>query len=85
MASCLYILKIALLGEQLSMKKRQRCEIEALAEFVALLYAPYYLTSSLTTAAPRIDRDFISDLLKYQVLVQNFFRELNLKFFKIKQ
>ena len=68
MASCLYILKIALLGSEVKLTARQRKEIDVLAEFVAILYAPYFLQSSLTASAPRVDRDFIKDLIDYQVL-----------------
>ena len=68
MASCLYILKIALLGPNVKLTARQRKEINVLAKFVAILYGPYFLKSSLTTSAPRADRDFIKDLIDYQVM-----------------
>ena len=38
------------------------------AEFVCLLYVPYFLQTSLPVAAPRLDRDFYVDLEQYRVL-----------------
>ena len=39
-----------------------------LAEFVCLLYVPYFLQTPLPAAAPRLDRDFYVDLEQYRVL-----------------
>ena len=66
MASCIFYLKMSLMEQEL-MTKRQSNEIEMLAEFIALLYGPYFLTTQLGVAAPRVDRDFIQQLIEYQV------------------
>ena len=41
-------------------------ETEAMAEFISLLWAPYFLQSRLASAAPRLDRDLWVDLQQYK-------------------
>ena len=66
MAKSLYILKIAMFKDHFALTNRQRNCFVALAQFVALIYAPYYLQSSLAIAAPRLDRALWLDLLAYE-------------------
>ena len=68
MASSLYILKIAMYLHQddFGLTKQEKKEIDILAEFIALIYAPYFLQSPLAIDAPRLDRDLFNDLESYQ-------------------
>ncbi len=65
----IYLLKIALLQQQFRLPPQLRREVVALAEFVCLLYVPYFLQAPLAAAAPRLDRDFYTDLEQYKVLL----------------
>ena len=58
MHDAIYILKITLLQLQFRLPPQLRREVVALAEFVCLLYMPYFLQTPLPVAAPRLDRDF---------------------------
>ena len=42
-------------------------QVKQLAEFVALVYGRYFLQSALSAAAPRIDIQFLSDVISYRV------------------
>ena len=71
MASCLYLLKIFLYNEQLEagdITPEELSDVEILAEYIALLHAPYFLQTPLAVAAPRIDRDFWVNVNTYQAL-----------------
>ena len=71
MASCLYLLKIFLYNEQLDandITPEELSDVEILAEYIALLHAPYFLQTPLAIAAPRIDRDFWVNVNNYQAL-----------------
>ena len=45
-----------------------RTQSDALAEFIALIHAPYFLQARLATCAPRLDRDLWVDLQTYKSL-----------------
>lgn len=62
----LYLLKIAMFLNQFILPGRLQAQVVALAEFVALLYVPYWLQSSLAVAAPRLDCAFWVDLKCYR-------------------
>ena len=66
MASCLYLLKIFLFHEQFQTSDENLSHVKVLAEYVALLHAPYFLKSPLAVSAPRQDRDFWVDIQNYQ-------------------
>ena len=68
MHDAIYILKITLLQWQSRLPPQLRREVVALAEFVCLLYVPYFLQTPLPVAPPRLDRDFYVDLEQYRVL-----------------
>ncbi len=68
MHDAIYLIKIALLQRQFRLPPKLRREVLALAEFVCLLYIPYFLQTPVAAAAPRLDRDFYVDLEKYKVL-----------------
>ena len=67
MHDALYLIKIAMLSKQFVLPRRLKRQVKALSEFVVLLYVPYFLRSTLPSAAPRLDRDFWVDLNEYQV------------------
>lgn len=58
MAKGIYILKIAMLSFPFDLSVKQENDMMRLAQFVAVLYGRYFLTSSLATAAPRHDLEF---------------------------
>ena len=66
MASCLYLLKIYLYQEQYDTTPENIHHVAVLAEYVALLHAPYFLKAPLAISAPRQDRDFWVDVQCYQ-------------------
>ena len=66
MASCLYLLKIYLYRDQFEEDGEKIRHVEIIAEYVALVHAPYFLQSPLAVPAPCQDRDFWVDLHKYQ-------------------
>ena len=41
-------------------------ETEAMAEFIALVWVPYFLQARLGTAAARLDRQFLVDIQKWR-------------------
>ena len=68
MASSLYILKISMYLHQddFGLKEKEKNEVDILAEFIALIYVPYFLQSLMAINAPRLDRDLFNDLESYQ-------------------
>ena len=66
MSSCLYLLKIYLYLDQYQIDPEQIEHVKILAEYVALVHAPYFLQSPLAVSAPRQDRDFWVDIHNYQ-------------------
>lgn len=48
------------------MSRFEKARIRRLAQFVALLYGRYFLSASLSTAAPRLDLTFYYDLQEYR-------------------
>ena len=67
MASCLYLLKIYFYSAQfVELTPEQVSEVAIMAEYIALIHAPYFLKSPLAISAPRQDRDLWVDLLQYE-------------------
>ena len=67
MASCLYILKIYFYRAQfMELTPDQVTEMSIMAEYIALIHAPYFLKSPLAISAPRQDRDLWVDLIHYR-------------------
>ena len=52
--------------DDFGLKKKEKNEVVILAEFIALIYAPYFLQSPMAIDAPRLDRDLFNDLESYQ-------------------
>ena len=50
------------------MSARLMEDVVALAEFIALLYTPYYLQSALAIEAPRLDLQLWRDLCAYETI-----------------
>ena len=69
MHDAIYILKIAMLHGQYRLPPLLKRQVLALAEFVCLLYVPYFLQTPLAAAAPHLDRDLWVNLQKYQVFL----------------
>ena len=63
MAKSIYLLEIYLLME-FPHSQREKCNVKRLAQFVAL-YGRYFLTSAISTDAPRNDLTFYCDLQEY--------------------
>ena len=72
MHDAIYILKIAMLYGQYRLPPLLKRQVLALAEFVCLLYVPYFLQTPLAAAAACLDRDLWVNLQKYQVLFAYF-------------
>ena len=66
MASCLYLLKICLFRMQFDTPLKNIEDAQILAEYIALLHAPYLLKSPLASRAPRHDGDFFLDVCAYK-------------------
>ena len=66
MASCLYLLKICLYQKQFQTAAQNIQDTTVLGEYIALIYAPYFLKSPLAISAPRNDRDLWVDLGDYK-------------------
>ncbi len=66
MGKSLYILKIYLLSEVFHLTRVEKRRVDRLAQFVVLLYGKYFLSTSLSTAAPRHDLNFWYDLQEYR-------------------
>ena len=66
MASSLYLLKICLYQKQFVTDQQNITNATILAEYVALIHAPYFLRSPLAISAPRLDRDLWMDLRYYK-------------------
>ena len=59
-------MKIYLYLDQYQIDPEQIEDVKILAEYVALIHAPYFLQSPLAVSAPRQDRDFWIDIHNYQ-------------------
>ena len=68
MAKSIYLLKMYLLSDTFPMVRREKANVSRLAKFVFLLYGKYFLTTPLSTAAPRNDIEFWYDLQKYRAV-----------------
>lgn len=68
MAKAIYFMKLAFIGEQFVMNKREMNSMVCVSEFVGLFYVKYFLTSSLSSQAPLNDLTLMQDLLEYRSL-----------------
>ena len=69
MASCLYLLKIFIFNEQIdadTIDLEELEDVKVLAEYIALLHAPYFLQCPLAVSAPRLDIKFWIDVKDYK-------------------
>ena len=65
-SSCLYLLKIYLYRDQFHTDWEQIEHVKILAEYVALVHAPYCLQLPLAVSSPRQDLDFWVDIHNHQ-------------------
>ena len=56
---------MTLLAEQIELSPDERSEILKMAEFIALFHGPYFLQTSLSVAAPRLDLELWKHVEKY--------------------
>ena len=71
MAKAIYILKIFILSHVFNkLTVRQGRVINRMTTFILSLYGRYFLQSSLATASPRLDKQFLRDILHYESIDQ---------------
>ena len=69
MGRCLYVLKIFLLLNLFPLSFQKKTSLKKIADFIILFYVKYFLSSRLSTAAPRLDLSFIYDMKCYSKLL----------------
>jgi hypothetical protein len=69
MGKSLYILKIYLLSHVFELSRRDSKNLDGIAEYIILIYVRYFLSSRLSTAAPRLDLSFWYELKTYRGLL----------------
>ena len=70
MASCLYILKLSLLVDNLPpglITPNMRVDIDRMAVYIAIFHRPWFLRSSLAAAAPRQDLELWQTMSIFEV------------------
>ncbi len=78
MAPALYILKIALLGDdpadfpQGLVTDDHLAGIKQMAEFIAIFYGPWFLQARIAAVAPRLDLQLWNDMNCYEVRILYF-------------
>ena len=71
MAKAIYILKMFILSHVFNkLTVRQERIICRMTIFILSLYGKYFLQSSLSTAAPRLDKQFLTDIIMYETIDQ---------------
>ena len=68
MAQSIYYLKLKILSQivNIQMSDAEKKEIDAMAEFISLYYAKWFLTSSVTVSSPRNDLEAVWDMKGYK-------------------
>lgn len=68
MAQAIYYLKLKILSQLTNILSTAatKKEVDAMSEFIALYYAKWFLTSSLTACSPRLDLEAIWDMKRYK-------------------
>ena len=68
MSQSIYYLKLKILSQHTNIhtSATNKKEIDSMAEFIALYYAKWFLTSSLTVCSPRLDLEAIRDMKIYK-------------------
>ena len=66
MASCLYLIKICMFQMQFETPLKNIQDALIICEYVVLIHAQYFLKCPLASCAPRIDRDFLNDIVGYK-------------------
>ena len=73
MAKAIYNLKLRLLSNIFVMTPEENSFVKMISEFVCCVYAKYWFTTPLPTAAPRQDLNFINSLQVYRKIDKHFF------------
>lgn len=76
MAKAIYNLKLRLLSNVFKMSPEESAFVQMISEFVCCVYAKYWFTTPIPTAAPREDLDFINSLQVYRKIDHKFFWEV---------
>ena len=67
MGQAIYYLKLKILSKLTNVISAAiEREVDAMSEFIALFYAKWFLTSSLTACSPRLDLEAIWDMKRYR-------------------
>ena len=66
MASSLYLIKICMFQMQFETPLKNIQDALIICEYVVLILAQYFLKCPLASCAPRIDRDFLNDIVGYK-------------------
>ena len=66
MSKAIYYLKIKLLSNIFDLSSDEKLEVHEISEFTVLFYVKYWLQTPLSSAAARIDLDFMSNILHYR-------------------
>ncbi len=75
MAPALYILKVALLGDDPDdfpdglVTHDELAGIKQMAEFISIFYGPWFLRARIAAYAPRLDLQLWNDMNCYQVRI----------------
>lgn len=70
LASCLYIMKLALLADVLPrglLTPNMLEGIDRMAQYIALFHGPWFLQARLSTPAPRLDLQLWQHMCHYEV------------------
>ena len=68
MAQSIYFMKLKLLSTQINLVSTAAAkkEVDSISEFVALFYTCWFLKSSITTVAPRLDLEALWEMIMYR-------------------
>ena len=66
MRKAIYLLKMELMTERISVTVEERRQIHQMAQFIALFYAKYFLRSRIAVFTPQDDLQFLSSMISYR-------------------
>jgi hypothetical protein len=66
MSKAIYLLKMELKTERISVTVEERRQIHQMAQFIALFYAKYFLRSRIAVFSPQDDLKFLSSMISYR-------------------
>ena len=66
MSKAIYLLKMELMTERISVTVEERRQIHQMVQFIALFYAKYFLRSRIAVFSPQDDLKFLSSMISYR-------------------